>query len=45
MLLTAFQSLKVSPNPSMKQNTATNMLFSLKKKKNKKPQIPIFTVN
>lgn len=28
MLLVAIQSLKVSPNPSMKQNTDTNTMFS-----------------
>lgn len=39
MLLAAIQSLKASPNPSMKQNTGTNTLFSIKKKNS---QIPIF---
>jgi hypothetical protein len=32
MLLEAIQSLKASPNPSMKQNIGTNTLFSFKKK-------------
>lgn len=40
MLLEAIQSLKASPNPSMKQNIGTNTLFSFKKKLNS--QIPFF---
>lgn len=35
MFLVAIQSLKVSPNTSMKQNTGTNTMFSLKKKNHK----------